>query len=135
MATLVWNQDCTVGVQAMDDQHGILLDALNELRIALLQGAEGREIREMLARTAGLMKMHLESEDRLLALHGFPGLAKHREEKQRLMGRLEQFNIRFEQRQRPVVYELVEFLRKWFTTHTASDKRSYGMYLQSRGVH
>lgn len=135
MAALVWNQDCTVGVQAMDDQHGILLDALNELRMALLQGAEGREIREMLARTAGLMRMHLESEDRLLALHAFPGLAAHREEKQRLMGRLEQFNIRFEQRQRPAVYELVEFLRKWFTTHTSNDKRSYGIYLHSRGVH
>src|ERR1700761_4677624 len=132
MATLVWNQDFTVGVRSMDDQHGILLDALNELRMALLQGAEGREIREMLARTCDLMRMHLESEDRLLALHRFPGIAAHREEKQRLMARLEQFNVRYEQRQRPAVYELVEFLRKWFTTHTANDKRSYGSYLHSR---
>ena len=135
MASLIWNQACTVGVQAMDDQHGILLDALNELRMALLQGTESRTVREMLARTVDLMRMHLESEDRLLTLHGFPGVAAHREEKQRLLGRLEQFNIRFEQRHTPAAYELVEFLRKWFTTHTSNDKRSYGQYLQSRGVH
>lgn len=135
MASLIWNQACTVGVQAMDDQHGILLDALNELRMALLQGRECSQVRGMLSRTVELMRMHLESEDRLLALYGFPGLAEHRAEKQRLLGRLEQFNIRFEQRQTPAVYELVEFLRKWFTTHTTNDKRSYGQYLQSRGVH
>lgn len=134
MATLVWNQACTVGVQAMDDQHGILLDALNELRMALLQGRECREIRGMLARTVELMRMHLESEERLLTMHGFPGVTEHRAEKQRLLGRLEQFNIRFEQRQTPAVYELVEYLRKWFTTHTAKDKRSYGQFFKSRGV-
>ena len=68
MASLIWNQACTVGVQAMDDQHGILLDALNELRMALLQGRECSTVRGMLSRTVELMRMHLESEDRLLMI-------------------------------------------------------------------
>jgi hemerythrin len=135
MASLIWNQTSTVGVQALDDQHGILLDALNELRLALLQGSELRAIRSMLSRVAELMRMHVESEDRLLALHGFPGLVAHRAEKQRLLARLEQFDIRFEQRQTPAAYELVEYLRKWFTTHTSAEGRKYGQFLQSCGVH
>jgi hemerythrin len=135
MASLMWNHSCTIGVQAMDDQHGILLDALNELRMALLQGRECGTVRAMLSRVAEFMRLHLASEERLLAMHGFPGLASHRAEQQRLLGRLEQFDIRFEQRQSASVYELVEFLRKWFTAHTGATGRGYGQWLQSRGVH
>jgi hemerythrin len=135
MASLMWNHSCTVGVQAMDDQHGILLDALNELRVALLQGREHQVVRAMLSRVAELMRLHVDSEDRLLAQHGFPGLASHRSEQRKLLSLLEQFDIRFEQRQSAAAYELVEFLRKWFTVHTGAAGRSYGQWLRSRGVH
>jgi hemerythrin len=134
MASLIWNQSCTVGVQAMDDQHGILLDALNELRVELLHGAECRTVRTMLKRVTELMRLHVESEERLLAMHGYPGLAAHRAEQQRLLGRLAQFNVRFEQRQVGAVYELVEYLRKWFTTHTGIAGQKYGPWLQKCGV-
>ena len=134
MASLMWNHSCTIGVQAMDDQHGILMDALNELRMALLRGTESRTVRGMLSKVTELMRMHVESEERLLALHGFPGLAAHRAEHQRLLGRLAQFDIRFEQRQSAAVYELVDYLRKWFTTHTGVAGQKYGPWLQKCGV-
>lgn len=134
MSSLMWNYASTVGVQAMDDQHGILMDALNELRVALLKGNDCRTVREMLSRVNELMRMHVESEERLLALHGFPGLEAHRAEHQRLLGRLAQFDIRFEQRQTAQVYELVEYLRKWFTTHTGVAGQKYGPWLQKCGV-
>jgi hemerythrin len=134
MASLTWNYASTVGVQAIDDQHGILMDALNELRLALLHGAECRQVRTMLSRVSDLMRLHVESEERLLATYGFPGLEAHRAEHQRLLGRLAQFNVRFEQRQVGSVYELVEYLRKWFTTHTGVAGKKYGPWLQKCGV-
>jgi len=134
MASLIWNHACTVGVQSIDDQHGVLLDALNELRLALLHGEDSKTVRAMLKRATELMRLHVESEDKLLALHGFPGLAAHRAEHQRLLGRLAQYDLRFEQRQSASAYELVEYLRKWFTTHTGIAGQKYGPWLQECGV-
>jgi len=134
MASLMWNHSCTIGVQVMDDQHGILLDALNELRLALLKGAESRTVRTMLTRVSELMRLHVKSEESLLEQHGFPGLAAHRADQQRLLGRLAQFDIRYEQRQSDSVYELVEYLRKWFTSHTGAAGQTYGPWLHGRGV-
>ncbi|MFC5864482.1 bacteriohemerythrin [Acidicapsa dinghuensis] len=134
MAALIWNHDCTVGIRSIDDQHGILLDALNELRTALLMDADSQTIRPMLKRVSELMRMHGESEDRLLAQYGFPDLASHRVDHQRLLNRLVQFDTRFEQRQRAAAYELVEYLRKWFTTHTGISGKKYGPWLQQCGV-
>lgn len=135
MAALIWNQSCSIGVQAIDDQHGVLLDALNELRTALVQGRESVEVRMMLRRVSDMMRMHLESEGRLLSRHGYPGLEAHRSEQKRLLGQLELYDLRFEPRQSASVYELVEFLRKWFTNHTGTTGRCYGQWLQSQGVH
>ncbi len=42
MTLLTWSHECLVGVQAMDDQHGILMDTLNELRVMLLHGSDRR---------------------------------------------------------------------------------------------
>jgi hemerythrin-like metal-binding protein len=134
MASLMWNHSCTVGVQAIDDQHGILMDALNELRAALLKGADCGAVRGMLTRVSELMRLHVVSEERLLALYDYPGLAAHKAEHQRLLGRLAQFDVRFEQRQSGAVYELVEYLRKWFTTHTGVSGQKYGPWLQKCGV-
>jgi len=134
MATLAWNHTSNIGVQAMDDQHGILLDALNDLRTALLQGEEWRSIRSMLSHVAGLMRMHMESEERLLERHAYPGMAAHRAEQQRLLGRLAVLDVRHEPWQMSSVYELVEYLRKWFTTHTGVAGQSYAPWLHERGV-
>ena len=134
MSTLMWNHACTIGVRAMDDQHGILLDALNELRLALLTGVEGSAIAMMVVGVSDLMRLHLDSEDRLLVRHGFPGLATHRAESSRLLGRLAQFEVRFERRQRDAIYQLVEYLRRWFTSHTGVAGRAYGPWLQEQGV-
>jgi hemerythrin len=134
MASLVWNYSGTIGVQAMDDQHGILMDALNELRMALLKGTDSRTVRGMLSRVTELMRLHGESEERLLEMRGYPGVAAHRAENQRLLGRLAQFGIRYEQGQSGAVYEVVEYLRKWFTTHTGISGQKYGRWLMKHGV-
>ena len=47
---LTWNHSCTVGVRAMDDQHGILMDAMNELRQAVVHGCGREQVSELLDR-------------------------------------------------------------------------------------
>jgi hemerythrin len=130
MASLIWNHTCTIGVQSIDDQHGILLDALNELRVELLHGAETRTIRTMLRRVAELMRLHMDSEGRLLEHNGFPGIAAHRAEQQRLMGRLAVLDEQYQPWQMNSAYELVEYLRKWFTSHTGKAGQSYAPWLR-----
>lgn len=134
MASLLLDHAGNVGVQVIDDEYSILMETLTELRKALLKNTDTVHIRALLRLAADLMRQHGENEDRLLETQGFPNLAAHHAEYQRLLGRLEQFNVRFEQRQSAAVYELVEYLRKWFTTHTGIAGQKYGPWLQQCGV-
>src|ERR1035437_5579197 len=82
---LTWNHACTVGVRALDDQHGILMDTMNELRLALVRGAGREQVSEVLDRLIEFTRMHFSSEEQLLEQHGFPALQAHRAEHQRLL--------------------------------------------------
>ena len=86
---LPWSRACNVGVQAMDDQHAILMDEMNELRRALVRGAHRGQADELLSKLIEFSRLHFRSEEQLLAQHGFPGLAGHRAEHQRLLAQLQ----------------------------------------------
>ena|SRR5215831_17839063 len=131
---LTWSHECIVGVQAMDDQHGILMDTLNELRFMLVRGADRREISLQLERLIEFTHMHFQSEEQLLRQQGFPGANEHRTAHQMLLSRLyaalEQVN-----REETVHFSSVlEFLPAWYLDHVEQLDQPYGKWLNEHGV-
>jgi hemerythrin len=131
---LTWSHECIVGVQAMDDQHGILMDTLNELRLMLVRGARRREICLQLERLIEFTQMHFQSEEQLLQQQGFPGADEHRTAHHALLARLysalEQVN-----REEPIHFSsLLEFLPTWYLDHVERLDQRYGTWLNERGV-
>ncbi len=57
----------------MDDQHGILMDAINALRLALVRGAGQEKISELLDEFLEFTRMHFWSEEQLMERTGFAG--------------------------------------------------------------
>ncbi|WP_420238964.1 bacteriohemerythrin [Telmatobacter bradus] len=78
MTLLTWNHDRTVGVRAMDDQHGILMDAINELRLAQSHGGGREQIAEIFDRLIEFSRMHFWSEEQLMEKASYEGLNEHR---------------------------------------------------------
>ena len=60
--------------QAMDDQHGILMDTLNELRLCSSAGPTHRDVCLQLERLIEFTQMHFHSEEQFLLQQGFPGV-------------------------------------------------------------
>jgi hemerythrin len=131
---LTWRHECSVGVAAIDDQHGILMDTLNELRVMLVNGRDRREICEQFDRLIDFTRMHFHSEEQLLEQQGFPGLSEHRAAHQHL---LNQIQSRLDHARHTVDMELrplLHFLRTWYIDHIESLDQQYGIWLNERGV-
>ena len=98
----------------MDDQHGILMDAINELRLALVRGAGREKICELLDQFIEFSRMHFASEERLMEQVQFAGLAEHRAEHQRILAGIIQSSHRMQYGEeialRPLLCELHESL-------------------------
>jgi hemerythrin-like metal-binding protein len=72
----------------MDDQHGILMDTMNDLSMALVRGCGRERVTELLDRLTEFTRMHFFSEEQLLRQTGFPALDEHCTEHQRLLRKL-----------------------------------------------
>jgi hemerythrin-like metal-binding protein len=118
----------------MDDQHGNLMDALNELRLVLSHCADPMVTKGLLEQLMALARLHFESEEQLLERYEFPGLASHRSEHSNMLARLAQYAGVLTNRQSSAGCEIADSLRGWFKAHTEGCDRLYGPWLRERGV-
>jgi hemerythrin-like metal-binding protein len=132
---LSWNRACNVGVQAMDDQHAIMMDTMNELRLALVHGAKQVQADELLNKLIEFTRMHFWGEEQLMEQHGFPGLAGHRAEHQRLMAQLQKSVRRLQRGEAVQTSDLLCFLHDWFIDHVEGLDQQYGPWLNKHGVY
>ncbi|HMD76924.1 MAG TPA: hemerythrin family protein [Terracidiphilus sp.] len=135
MTLLTLNDTCSIGARAMDDQHGILMDTMNELRQALVLGAGREQLREVLDRLIEFTRMHFWSEEQLMEQSAFPGLAEHRSEHHGMLAQMIQSAHRVQYGQGAQMRPLVDLLCKWFAEHIESLDRHYGVWLNERGVY
>ncbi len=134
MTLLTWNHACTIGVRAMDDQHGILMDTLNELRLALVHGGDREQVGAGLGRLIDFTRMHFSCEEQLLEAQGFPGIVAHRAAHRRLLSELESVAQRASHQDELHMRALLLLLRDWYLSHVAELDSEYGAWLNERGI-
>ena len=118
MTLLTWSHACSVGVRAMDDQHGILMEAINALRLALVRGAGQEKISELLDELIEFTRMHFWSEEQIMAQTGYAGLAEHRAEHHRILADILQSAHRLQYGEGVELRPLLCNLHHGFLNHT-----------------
>ena len=134
MTLLTWNHECTVGVKALDEQHAVLMDTLNEIRLALVRGHGREHVSEALKRLIEFTRMHFASEEQVLENHAFPNLAEHRDAHQKLLRQVEDAALRAQHNDEIHLKSMLLFLRDWYMTHIEQLDRQYGEWLNARGI-
>ena len=135
MTLLTWNHECIVGVKAMDDQHGIIMDTMNDLRQMIVQGRERKAICNQMDRLIEFTQMHFECEEQLLEQQDFPGLQDHRTAHRRLLSQIQATAEHAKHSEDVEIQALFHFLRAWYTEHIEGLDRQYGPWLNARGVY
>jgi len=131
---LTWNHACSVGVRAMDDQHGILMDAINALRLALVRGAGRERISELLDEFIEFARMHFWSEEQLMEQTGFAGLEEHRAEHHRMLANILQSAHRLQYVKGVQLRPLLCSLYHGFLNHIESMDQKYVPWFHEHGV-
>ena len=135
MTVLTWSHACSVGVRAMDDQHGILMDAMNELRLAVVHGSGREKLSQLLDQFIEFSRMHFASEERLMEQTGFSGLAEHRAKHQSLLAQVLQAAHRLQYGEGVEMSALLVYLRDWYVEHISDADQKYGPWLNGRGFY
>ena len=134
MSLLTWNHACSVDVRSMDDQHSILMDTTNELRLGLLRGGGRELVSEILDRLIEFTRMHFWSEEKLMEQSGFPGLAEHRAAHHRMLAEMLQSAHCLQHGEGPRTRAMLCAMRNGYVEHIEGLDREYGPWLNERGI-
>ena len=135
MPMMEWNEDMSVRVKVLDDDHKTLIRMLNDLYDGIVAGQARTALEDVIDGLMRYTKLHFAREERLFAETGFPGSAAHKAEHDLLTRRVMNLQTRFENGQSfELSMEAMSFLKSWLNNHIMGSDQAYGMHLNAKGI-
>ena len=133
MAVICWSSAMSVGVEALDRDHRVLIDLIR--RIADTGDDDGGVrlvIAEVLAELVAYTVYHFNREEHVMAACGYPELASHRDEHNALTREVEDLQRRFGEDDASLDRdELLRFLTGWLNHHILLQDKAYQAYAEA----
>ncbi len=134
MALIIWSDKLSVGVRSIDEQHIVLIDAVNELHAAMMKGQGRNILGNLLCTLLVYTRNHFSAEEAMMETANFPGLAQHRIQHHELAKQVEEYVERFKQGDLTLSNRLSNFLSDWLTNHILNTDMEYGPWMNEHGV-
>ena len=123
----------SLGIDEIDRQHKSLLQCLDQLEYWVGRGSGYPAALNALTTLHDYMAMHFGYEEEFLRSHGYPSLAEHIQEHQRLTAELARIEARVLAGE-DVSSELIATLREWIVTHIGIEDVEYAEFFGTRDV-
>ena len=131
---LVWKEEYSVGIQAMDKDHHKLLNLINQLQTAVHYQTGEEFEKQALEALVDYTKEHLEREEGLMSEHGYPDFEAHKAEHDALITKVGEFLAAYEEKGHKVLEEVADFLKDWLITHINGTDQAYVPFFREKGV-
>lgn len=128
-SVMKWSDECSVGIQEIDDQHKNLLKIFSRIEQSLKSADSWSDVHYGLLELRDAAHIHVLLEQALMRLFGFEGLARHISAHQYFFDRLaamERQSLGTLTKQ-----ETITFLSDWFKKHICQADREYADYILS----
>jgi hemerythrin len=129
---VTWSDSYSMGIKVIDDQHKGLLNFVNDL----LNHATGNEYEEreyfksVIQEAVKYIKVHFETEEKLIMATKFPGYAEHKMIHDGFTRAVLKSVKDFESGKRLVLEKFAYFLKDWVLTHVAVEDVKYAEYFR-----
>jgi len=132
MAIISWSNAMSVGVEALDRDHQVLVDMIRRIAVAREEDGDVRPlIAEVLAGLVAYTVYHFNREEHVMAACGYPELEAHRDEHNALTREVEDMQRRFGEADPDLGRdELQTFLTGWLNHHIMLQDKAYRAYVE-----
>lgn len=120
-----WSPVLSVGIDAIDRQHRMLIECINRLSEANTHGRSSGVLAALLGELADYAHEHFRYEERLLEQHGWPKAPDHALAHRAFESQVREFSRRLAEGDRTLATPLLMFLVEWLTEHILVDDIAY----------
>lgn len=135
MAFFEWDSALDVGVDAMNQQHKILIGMMDKLYTQNSTNVSKSQLIENVDELFMFVIKHFKEEETFMASISFPNLEAHKKLHQNLLTDLKTLGDDFKQNnEEKLSSEFIIFLKFWLSTHIMGIDNKYGVYAKQTGL-
>lgn len=121
-----------LGEELMDGEHAAQLRYMDAFEKALRAGESKVDMVICLDRLVEFTNLHFISEQILMQEHGYPAIAKHAEEHERLLEQVRKMQAMFNQGDQSLTEQELAMLRDWLIHHIGTTDKTFVQWLNSQ---
>lgn len=135
MAFMDWNENLSVGVGSIDEQHKKLVGMVNDLHTAVEKGQGAAVLGKTLDGLIDYTKTHFGYEEELFAKTGYPETPAHKAEHEKLVATVLDVQAKYKAGAGDTLSaDVMAFLKSWLINHIQGTDKKYGPHLTANGV-
>jgi hemerythrin len=124
MAKTIWTSNLNTGIEAIDKQHRMIVEYINQLDDAKSGGGNNKLVAKVIDKLVGYTVSHFKYEERLLEEANYPFLKAHRNVHEIFTRRLNDYQERFKLGE-DISEELHMMMFNWLFGHIKHDDMDY----------
>lgn len=130
MKLIEWNEEVYgVNVKEFDAHHRQLVDMINILHEKMIEG-KGREIiPSIIEKLKSYISYHFQAEEQSMQQHLYPDFEKHKNEHDKFVKHIEEFNKKLAEGDYKVSVKTYSFLKDWLLKHILNSDKKLGDFL------
>ncbi len=135
MALILWSNDYSVGIEALDADHIVVASLINLIDDAKQGGSDEAAVGRVLKVLVDHAYAHFAREEAFLEAHDYPHLKQHRQEHRLLADQLRELHQDYERTPDPAISrEIMELLNYWLIEHILKVDMHYKTFLEQTGA-
>ena len=135
MALIDWNDDFSVKVKSIDQQHKKLLGLINDLHSAMKQGKGKNAVNKIVHEVIVYTQIHFSHEEDLMKKLAYPDYLKHKAQHDALVKQVTDIEENLNAGKVVLSQDVLTFLKKWLIEHILDSDKNYSAYFNSNGIY
>jgi len=138
MPLIEWTDDMSVGLTELDNDHKLIIEAINQLDANANDATRKDAVRQCLMRLRRYAEYHFAREEKVMAACAYPAIDVQKREHRDFVKRVQEVTRRFDAQPAEsaeiISQELLGFLRDWLRHHILIEDMAYRPYVEHSGV-
>jgi len=134
MALVNWENNYSVNINKIDEQHKSWINLINYLHEAMKAGKAKEVLGDILDEVMNYTVYHFTSEEKLFEQYNFPNKVEHKKIHDEFVQRFKKIKQEFENGKNILSIELMTELKNWLTNHILNTDKEYSSFLNNKGV-
>lgn len=134
MAMMTWNDNLSVKVAEIDQQHKRLIAMINELNDAMKVGKGKDVLEKIVSSLITYTATHFKTEEKYFTLYRYPDAENHKKEHVAFVQKVSNFKEGLEKGKMSLTIEVINFLSDWLKNHIMGTDKKYSQFFNEKGL-